>query len=62
MDKRKKIENILLFAILTVLAILVVFLYNKNVEKYEQEKTKEKELEEANVTLTEISYGRYGRT
>ena len=52
MDKRKKIENILLFAILTVLAILVVFLYNKNVEKYEQEKTKEKELEEANVTLT----------
>ena len=56
MDKRKKIENILLFAILTVLAILVVFLYNKNVEKYEQEKTKEKELEEANVTLTEISY------
>ncbi len=57
MDKRKKIENILLFAILIVLAILVVFLYNKNVEKYEQEKTKEKELEEANVTLTEISYG-----
>ena len=57
MDKRKKIENILLFAILTVLAILVVFLYNKNVEKYEQEKTKEKELEEATVTWTEISYG-----
>ena len=39
MDKRKKIENILLFAILTVLAILVVFLYNKNVEKYEQNPT-----------------------
>lgn len=53
-DKRKKIENIVLMIIFVILSVLVVWLYGKNVKIVKQKKV---EAEESNVTLTEISYG-----